>query len=407
MVFEGVKLYDKQKQIADSIIQSDKMYHCICASRQCGKSVLALQLLLYFAINYKNWQCCYCTMTYSQSQKVFKTLLAGIRNFKIIKKTNRVENSIILKNGSEIYFKSYQRADTIRGYSFELVILDEAAFMDDQSYYEALRPTLVAAGKKCILCSSPRGNNFFFDIYQAGLRGEPNYASYFLSYMDSPYINLHDVEDARQKLPEKIFRAEYLGEFIDGTMSVFENYRNCIGISAKDGKTFAAIDVGRQNDFTVLTVMRGRKVIYINRWNNDTWTNIISEICKVLKQYVPIQTWVEVNGVGDVFFEMLAKGLKTNNIPTELKPWTTTNITKANIIEKLITDFATKQICIPNYGVLIDELGWYGAEYSKTSRCIVYNAQNGKHDDCVMSLAICNWNSNTNESAGTYVFDFI
>ena len=111
MRFEGIKLYDKQKQIADSIIKSDKMYHCICASRQCGKSVLALQLLLYFAINNPNWQCCYCTMTYSQSQKVFKTLLAGIKNWNIIDKTNRIENSIILKNESEIYFKSYQRAE--------------------------------------------------------------------------------------------------------------------------------------------------------------------------------------------------------------------------------------------------------------------------------------------------------
>lgn len=407
MRFEGLKLYDKQKQIADSIIQSDKMYHCICASRQCGKSVLALQLLLYFAINNPNWQCCYCTMTYSQSQKVFKTLLAGIKNWNIIAKTNRIENSIILNNGSEIYFKSYQRADTIRGYSFNVVLLDEAAFMDDADYYEALRPTLAAAGKKCILCSSPRGSNFFYDIYQSGLKNEPNYASYFLSYTDSPYINLDEIEDARKKLPDKIFRAEYLGEFIDGAQSVFDNYRNCVNIAAADGKCFAAIDVGRQNDYTVLTIMRGRKVVFMNRWNNTTWEVITAEICKVLGQYKPVQTYVEVNGIGDVFFEMLMKALRSTQCQTELKPWTTTNVSKANIIEKLIADFASKNISIPNWPPLLDELGWFGAEYSKKNHSIVYAARNGKNDDTVMSLAICNWHSNHSQNSGVYVFDFI
>lgn len=407
MTFESAKLYPKQQEIANAIVNSEKMYHIIDAGRQCGKSFLCNQLLLFFAINNPKWQCCYVSMTYAQSGKLFKELLSGIKKFNIIGKTNKIENSIILKNGSEIYFKAYTNADAIRGYSFDCLIIDEAAFMDDEDFYQVFRPTLAVKGKKCILCSSPRGYNYFYDLYMAGENGENNYASYFANFTTCPFSNLEEIEDARKKLPDKIFRAEYLGEFVEGTMSVFSNYRNCIDITVPTGKYFAAIDVGRQNDFTVLTIMKGRKVVYMNRWNKDTWENIIKSITEQLSTYKPVQTYVEVNGVGDVFFEMLYKELKRLQINTNITPWQTSNVSKANIIEKLINDFHNSNISIPKYDTLLSELSTYEAAYNKNTRVITYNARNGKHDDCVMSLAICNWNSNANESAGTYVFDFI
>lgn len=397
----GAKLYPKQEEIARGIIASKDMWHIVDAGRQVGKSFLCQQLLLYFAINNPGWHCMYVSMTYSQANKIFKRLVKGIRKSNIIREFNRSENSIELINGSEIYFKSYQKADSIRGYDNDLLIIDEAAFCDDEDFQAVFRPTLSVRGKKCILCSSPRGYNYFRDLYNRGVNGDKGYHSYFATYQTCPFSNLDEIEDAKRSLPEKIFRSEYLGEFIDGGMSVFDNYRECVNINVPGGKVIAGIDVGRKDDFTVLTIMNGRKVVYQERWRTDTWENILKNIVHVVKRYRPIATFCEINGVGDVFYEMLAKAWQDQSLPGQLNEWTTTNQSKANIVEKLISDFNSKNISIPDSKVLLQELTNFEATYSKGSRSIIYQARTG-HDDTVMSLAICNYQAHHSALLGNY-----
>ena len=404
--YVGAKLYGRQREIAESIVSSPALYHIVCCGRQTGKSFMCQQLLLYFAIINPKWQCMFVSLTYSQANKVFKEMLNAIKPSGIIKSFNRVENSIILINGSEIYFKSYQKADTIRGYSNDLLIIDEAAFMNDEDFYSVFKPTLSVRGKKCILCSSPRGYNYFYDMYQSGVNGEPSYRSYFANYRTCPYSNLDEIADARKKLPEKIFLSEYEGEFVAGGMSAFSNYENCVGKDLPTGKVVAGIDVGRQSDYTVLTIMSGKRVVFLERWRTDTWEHIKNNIIAACKKYHPVYTYVEVNGIGDVFYEILQKGWREAGLTGTLAPWTTTNQSKNNIIEQLIDDFNNTNISIPNDKELLSELGTFEATYSKSSRCITYAARGVCKDDMVMSLAITNWNAKKNLFAGSYTIDF-
>lgn len=407
----GAALYPKQAEIANAIVNSDALYHTIDAGRQTGKSYLCKQLLLYFAINNPKWQIMYVSMTYSACNKVFKELLNGIKEYGLIRSFNRKENSIILINGSEIYFKSYQRCDLIRGYSIDALIIDEAAFCPDEDFMKVLRPTLAVRGKKCILCSSPRGYNWFKDMYDSGVRGDKGYKSYFANYKSCPYSNIEEVMDAKSKLPNKIFRAEYEGEFIEGGMSAFSNYENCVNIDLNYGKVVAGIDVGRQSDYTVLTIMNGKRVVYMERWRTDTWENIKNKIIAACKQYKPIYTYVEVNGIGDVFYEILQKGWREANLIGTLAPWITTNQTKNNAVEQLIDDFNNRNISlsdkISEFKELMYELGNFEATYSKSNRCITYAARGQGKDDMVMSLAICNYNAKKNLLAGTYLIDVV
>lgn len=401
----GGKLFERQQQIANSITTSDKMYHILATSRQFGKSYLCKQLLLYFAINNKEWQCCYVSMTYAQANKVFKEILNGISSSGIIRSYNRKENSIILINGSEIYFKSYQNADAIRGYSFDLLIVDEASYIKEEDWNACFRPTLNVRGKKCILASTPRGKNFFFNLYQLGQQSDnKHYASYSATWRDNPYSNVEEIQAAKDVLPEKIYLSEYECKFVDGAMSVFANYTDCIGLKLATGQVVAGIDVGRSNDYTVLTIMNGCNVVYIGRWNNDSWENITKNIIVELKRYKPVTCTVEVNGIGDVFYEDLSKALKEAGIRVNLLPFVTTNQSKTLIIEQLISDFQKKNISIPNDKDLLFELENFEASFSKLSRCIKYEARSGLHDDCVISLAICNYTKKKAASYGQYFF---
>lgn len=406
--YVGAKLTAKQREIATEIISSSAMYHVICSGRQNGKSYLCKQLLLYFAINNPQWQIMYVSMTYSQTNKLYKEILNAIKPSGVIAYTNSKENSIVLVNGSEIYFKSYNNADAIRGYSLDLLIIDEAAYCKDEDWNAVFRPTLAVRGKKCVLCSTPRGRNWFYTLFQYGIDDENhNFKSYKATYKDNPFANADEINSAKKQLPEKIFQSEYLAEFVDGSLSVFDGVSDCVNNELPTGKKYAAIDVGRQNDYTVLTVMSGGNVIYIGRWRNQTWETITNNIIVQLRCYQPISCWVEVNGIGDVFVEMLQTALQTPmnaDIRTKIKPWVTSNQSKNNAVEQLISDFQTRSINIPNNDDLLFELNNFECSFSKTNRAICYSGRQGVHDDCVMSLAICNYNRQRNKNAGVYYF---
>lgn len=398
MNFIGGKLFDRQREIVQSIVDTDEQdgsvsWHIVNCSRQFGKSYMLKQLLLYYSINEPGSKCLFVSMSHQQANKIFNEILKAVGNSPLIRKKNLMENSLILINGSEVYVRSYQRCDFIRGLSATTLIVDEAAYIKDEDFQTVLRPTLATVGKRGILFSTPRGKNFF---YQMANMDKDNYHYYHATYRDNPFANLSEIEDARLTLPEKIFRSEYEAEFISGSMSVFNNIDSCIRtVLTPSSPCIAAIDVGRKEDFTVLTIMSGEKVVYIGRWNRDTWENIIRNICEQLKKFGVKICYVETNGVGDPFFEMLYKEMKNRRMNISLNGWTTTNVSKSNIIEKLIEDFATNNILIPDDKELLNELDHFTCEYSGKSKAVIYGGEAGYYDDCVMSLAICNYHRRT------------
>lgn len=404
----GIKFFPKQNEIASAIVATPVKegvvdYHSVCCSRQFGKSTMLTMLLLHYAINEPNSRNLFCSLTYQQSNKVFNNLIKGIRDWGIITRKDGSEYSIELTNGSVIYCRSFARADSMRGLSCETVVLDEAAYCRDEDFQSVIRPILSTVGRRCLLFSTPKGDNFFKTMYDRGVSSDfPNYHSYFATYHDNPIANLTEIEDARRTLPEKIFRAEYGAEFVSGNLSVFDNYRNCTTGKRVAGKRVGGIDIGNAEDWTVLTIMEGNAVLGMWSWRHEPFESIINKIVELLQQYNVLKCWVEVNGVGSPVFEYLFKRVREKRVRTALEAWTTTNTSKANVIEQLRNDFVLNNIIIPNDPELMLQLDHFTCSYSTKSKAIVYGAENGWHDDYVLSLAITNYNRVINTPSGHY-----
>ncbi len=404
--YVGANLHIGQLSIVEDILKSDAMYYIICTPRQFGKSFMAIQLMLYYALNFANSKLMFTAPTHSQSSKVFKELLEGTKNTGVIERFNAAENSVIFINGSELYFKSVQLPDNLRGYSIDYMFCDEAALYKESVFSAVLRPMLTVRGKKCFLFSTPKGKNFFYDLYIKGLdEGEPRYRSYKGSSKFNPYANREEIEDARKTLPPSLFRQEYLAEFVDDGGDVFSNIIPNSTISKwkepnENEIYYAGIDLGRQDDFTVLTIMNQKgEVVYIYRKNRVDWSLIIKEMAIILKTYNPRYTLVECNGIGDVVFSMLKKEYYN------ISPWITSNQSKQDIIEDLIFAFQDNLIKIPTktlFEALHIELNDFTFSYSRKTRKIFYGARNG-HDDTVMSIAICYRAKKTGATKGQYV----
>lgn len=402
--YEGFTPHPKQREILESIIEGPEKYHVICVGRQFGKTLLAENLLLYYAINYPNSDILWCSPVYSQASKVQKELVRAISGSGIIESNNYSSNEITLRTGSRIYFRSTERYDNIRGLTCTYVFLDEAAFMANEAFREAIEPVALVRGQRVILISTPKGRNFFYDLYQLGLSPDnTNYKSYAGKSADSPYISDEAITEAKRTLPPKVFKQEYEAEFIDGGGEVFSDL-DLITVPQwpkKSGKVYCGIDVGRAEDYTVATFMdQSGNVIDIYRNNNINWSDMVTDIVAKAREY-DAQCMIEVNGVGDPIFEQIRR------LWPACEPFTTSNRSKQEIIEGLILDVNERGIKIPNHDLfpsLYHEMQIFTYDYSPKTRTIRYGHPQGMHDDTVMSLAIANYCRKQRRNYGSYQY---
>lgn len=359
-----------------------------------------MNLVLDWSINNPLTTILWVSPVYSQTTKVQKELYKSIVDTGIVDSCNYSENIINLKNGSEIIFRSAERYDNIRGYTIDYCIIDEAAFIKEEAWTEAIKPTMLVRGKKCLFLSTPKGKNWFYNLYQMGLSDDHHeYKSYKGTSKDNPYADIKEIEDSRKTLPENVYRQEYMADFIEGGGEVFTNIQTFDNYPISSGTIYCGIDLGRQDDYSVATLMDSEgRVIEVYRQRQQQWTIIINDIVEVLRSS-GAHAIIEVNSIGDVIYEEIKKRYN------KITPFVTTNKSKQEIIEGLILDFNEGNISIPSqklFGPLYNELNSFTYEYSPKTRSIKYGSPTGLHDDCVISLALANYARKTMKKRGQY-----
>jgi hypothetical protein len=402
MAFIGFTPHTKQREIINGILEGSAKFHIVSVGRQVGKSLMGMNLALWWMINKGPAKVLWVSPVYSQANKVHKELVEAIEHSGLIAKNNYADNSLKLRNGSEILFRSAERYDNIRGLTMDYGILDEAAFIRNEAWSEAIRPVFAVRGKKVVFISTPKGKNYFYDLFQLGMSPDhPNYRSYKGSSYDTPYIAPEEIQDAQKTLPPNIFKQEYLAEFIDNGGEVFTRLKESSlpQWPKPTGRVYCGIDLGRQEDYTVATFIDSTgAIVEIYRNRQADWSTMTREIITLCQKW-QATAMVETNSIGDVLYEQIQLGW------ADTHPFTTTGKSKPEIIEGLVLDFAEDRIRIPSsdlYPVLHHELGIFSYEYNPRTRQVRYGAPAPHHDDTVMSLAIANYCRKQNLHRGSY-----
>lgn len=79
---------------------------------------------------------------------------------------SEVERTIWLPGGGTVTVKTADDPDNLRGYGLDGVVLDEAAFMKEETWSEVLRPALIDRGGWAFFISTPSGLNWFHRLYE-------------------------------------------------------------------------------------------------------------------------------------------------------------------------------------------------------------------------------------------------
>lgn len=388
-----IKLSKSQQEVYDLVKNDKYKYITVVFSRQSGKTVLMLVLCIQWLFE-KNASIAYICRNFVLSKKLYKELIKILPK-EIIKSANGSDLIIESVYGSTLTFYSAEQGASLRGQTFNYMILDEFSFHKMEQpdgthlWNDILSPTLKARGKKCIFVSTPLGkNNIFYEMYQRGLSDEyPSYASILKTIFDDGFVTKDDIEDIKKTIPELSFRQEYMCEWLDDSLTFFNGFSKCFDIEKyNSNKCWIGCDLsGDGQDSTIVTKINinGEVEQYDVKGTLDMKYRRIADI---INSEPNLQmAYLENNGLGK---PMINEIMKLVNSKSKIKEWSTTNASKEEIISDLAVDIANKNIHFKKDDTqLFNELSNFVVSVSK-SRKLTFAARGGGHDDRVMSLAL-------------------
>lgn len=321
---------------------------------------------------------------------------------------------LLYPNGSvrsTIEFRSAENPSTLRGDGVHSVVLDEAAYMNEEAYI-SVTTTLTRTRGKMRIISTPAGRNWFYWQWLKGWAADervknPECWSYQFPTSVNPYINPEMVEQFKKNMPDRVYRQDVLAEFLDDGGTVFHNLAAC-QVSTMlarpiPGRTYVmGVDWAKHDDYTVFTIMdsRSKHVVFMQRHNEIDWNVNIDRAIRLAREWNNALMIMDVTGVGDVPFDNV-KAVYPYCVGYNIF----NNTEKVQLIQKLQIALEKGQISIPKPAeqarpewraladTLLHELTTYGYELSGTGK-FLFSAPPGFNDDAVISLALANWQAN-------------
>lgn len=163
-------------------------------------------------------RCWWLAPSYPQSSAAWrelKALAAQIPERRVFEDGRR----ILLPGGGEIVVKSADSPESLRGEGLDLVVLDEAAYINGEVWTDAIRPALSDRRGGALIISTPAGYNWFHEAYERGQEGRSDWQSWQYPTSDNPLIDAEEIEAARESLPGRTFAQEYMAAFTaDGAL---------------------------------------------------------------------------------------------------------------------------------------------------------------------------------------------
>lgn len=124
-------------------------------------------------------------------------------------------------NQSTITMRSADSPVSLRGDTLDLVLIDEAAHLKKEVYYDCLVPATIVKNGKTMLFSTPNGHNWLKELWD-NTAGNTNWFRLNVPSSISPLISTAELEEKRAITPKAKFNQEYGGQFVAKSEAIFD-----------------------------------------------------------------------------------------------------------------------------------------------------------------------------------------
>lgn len=189
-----------------------------------GKTHSLKAYILKNAVLYPNINGLIAANTYEQlTTATLKNVTDTLDEFEIPYNLARKKGSLILNinNGADIYCRSLEKYQNIRGIEVGWLALDELAYAKDLAYKVVLgRLRLKNSPLEVRIASTPNGFNWLYETLN-----QPGVRSIRASSHDNPFLPEEYLKDLESTYDEKFYKQEVLGDYTDTTSgSVYYNF---------------------------------------------------------------------------------------------------------------------------------------------------------------------------------------
>ena len=330
------------------------------------------------------WNYWWVAPGYSQAEVAYRRLKRGLTKGSFTAFDTPTPR-IHMMNGTWIWFKSADNADALYGEDVYAAIIDEASRVPELSWY-AVRSTLTATRGPIRIIGNVKGRkNWFYQLARNAEKTEyPNMHYSVITADDAVQagvLDAEEIEDARQTLPENIFRELYYAEPGDDTGNPFglTHIRSCTRDELAPGPVEAwGIDLAKSNDWLVCIGLNELgQVCALHRWRGVPWRASIRRIWSLVGE--DTRALVDSTGAGDPVLEELQ--VEHGNFIG----YHFSQTAKQKLMEGLSVSIQGGEITFPK-GPIAAELEMFEYEFTRTG--VRYSAPEGQNDDCVCALAL-------------------
>lgn len=426
--------FEFQKEMLQAF--QDNRFTILATSRQAGKTTVAAAFLLWFVLFHPDKEVAILANKERQAREIMDRMQKALQDLPFFLQSGLEKygtTEMAFENGSKVFVYATS-PDAIRGRSCSLVYLDEFAFVDgDEEFWESVYPTLASgSSSRCIITSTPKGQRgMFYALWQGADPDENGNTNGFfkkkVTWQDVPhYANDPTFEEStRARLGDSRFLQEFCVEF-RGSVGTLIPSQLLMAMRSKEvtelneftkvlyeynpDHSYVAIgDVGGglEQDYSVLTIFDVTEIPYkiAAKYRCNTISPLLFPFTMVdmCNHYGQCPLLVETNNdVGGQAITVLWYDLEyletimTSNDPKRggsgtrvggkgAKPGIKTTSRVRNIgCSNLKGLIETGKLEIEDMDT-IDELSTFILKNDK------YQADEGCHDDCVMTLVLFSW----------------
>ncbi len=289
------------------------------SGRQCGKSTTIAALAARYATKNPKKQVLIIASVERQAYLLFEKVVAYVNtnHANLLKKGRQYQtkSKLVLKNGSIIHcLPTGLTGYGIRGYTIDLLIADEAAFIP-REVWDAVTPmiaTRIKHGARMVLLSTPFGrDNYFYDCFD-----DDSFSKFHVSSEQCDRIDKKFLAREKERMSEVAYAQEYLGEFADGLMQWFpdELIKKCMQLKRPEqhikGNYYLGSDIARMGeDLTTFEIVDlvGDKLYHIeNIITRKQYLNQTTDyIIHLDKKYNFKKIFIDNEGVGIGVYDWL------------------------------------------------------------------------------------------------------
>jgi hypothetical protein len=314
----------------------------------------------------------------------------------VVGRPNEAERQMKTIYDGLIEVKSADDPESLVSVGLDIVLMTEVARAKNlQDIWANIFARLSSAGRGLngegglgLFNSTPVGRNFFHTMYMWGQ--DPtmkDWESWQFDCYSSPYITARDIEIAKKTLPERLFRQNWLAEFLSDGGEVFANVDELSIGQIEDpqpGRLYkAAWDPAQRGDTSVFGVRdQYGKQVFKRTFTGMGWEqqlDIVETHCRRYN-YCPID--IDMTGIGDTLPEAARRrGLVANGIY-----WAGGGHMKEQMVSNLCVLMEQKAVTLLDDETQKEELKSYEYKINPKTRNVQYSAPQGLQDDHVSML---------------------